>query len=237
MKLESNYQKKTDGRSFEYYEYKYLVDDINLNSVLEYLRSSSSNIDPYPEGWVSSLYYDSFDQKAFYECEDGDNLKRKFRIRFYSDKDFSNGGEIQVKEKQLSAVYKYKSKLEPQAVTDVLSLPWPREIDSMPIRSLASNYIQLEPLILVKYYRYRFRVFDVRITLDTQISFEPGSSLRGTRRNFGRVPFSILEVKTESERPFLPTNKLIDLPQLSFSKFYSGVQYLKGEDEFFNKYL
>ncbi|MBT6842547.1 MAG: VTC domain-containing protein [Candidatus Melainabacteria bacterium] len=273
MKLESNHQKKSDARSFEYYEYKYLVDDINLNSVLEYLRSSSYNIDPYPEGWVSSLYYDSFDQKAFYECEDGDNLKRKFRIRFYSDTDFSNGGEIQVKEKQLSAVYKYKSKFKPQEVSDVLSLPWPGRhpakqsfasdvdkkkvgtvqstssasedaedfcsnyIESMPIRSLAANYLQLEPLILVKYYRYRFRVFDVRITLDTQISFEPGSSLRGTRRNFGRVPFSILEVKTESERPFLPTNKLIDLPQLSFSKFYSGVQYLKGEDEFFNKYL
>lgn len=236
IQLESNQNHATQS-AFEYYEYKYLVDDARLNEVLQYLKASQSSIDPYPDGWVSSLYYDSFDLKSFYECEDGSNLKRKFRLRFYSNDDYSNGGQVQVKEKQLSAVFKYKAKFAPQAVDDILSQPWPDEIDSLAIRSLAANYVNLEPLILVQYYRYRFRLFDTRITLDTQISFQPGSLLRAPMRSAGHVPFSILEVKTESPRPMLPTNRLIDLPQLSFSKFYSGVKYLQGEDEFFNKYL
>ncbi|MDD9897552.1 MAG: VTC domain-containing protein, partial [Candidatus Melainabacteria bacterium] len=232
--LESNQDHKPET-GFEYYEYKYLVEDARVPEVLQYLRSSISNIDPYPDGWVSSLYYDSYDLKSFYECEDGSNLKRKFRLRFYSNEDYSNGGQIQVKEKQLSAVFKYKAPFPAQPVKDILSQPWPEDIDSLAIRSLATNYVNLEPLILVQYYRHRFRLFDNRITLDTRISFQPGSLLRAPMRSYGHVPFSILEVKAETPRPFLPTNKLIDLPQLSFSKFYSGVKYLQGEDEFFNK--
>ncbi len=39
----------------------------------------------HPKGYISSIYYDTYHLKHFYEKIEGDNLKRKFRLRWYDD--------------------------------------------------------------------------------------------------------------------------------------------------------
>ena len=39
----------------------------------------------HPKGYISSIYYDTYHLKHYYEKIEGDNLKRKFRVRWYDD--------------------------------------------------------------------------------------------------------------------------------------------------------
>lgn len=214
--------------SFEYYEYKYLIPESQVAYVKQVLSSLAPNLDPYPEGWVNSIYFDSLDQRSTTECANGEALKRKFRLRFYGKDNLSKNGEIQVKEKNLYAVSKYKQKLS----SELKDYNWPQDTTSKEIQALSSLYPNLAPLITVKYLRNRYRFFDTRITLDSKISVEAAGDRHfdRVRREF-QIPATVLEIKTTQERPFTPLLNLIDLKQSSFSKFYAGVQCLQGNSE------
>ncbi len=89
MPLISNKIQKTRKREivnhFSYYEYKYLIDHINLNQIRLVLNGLYGMSDPYPSGTVDSIYYDTIDEKLLSQCINGDCYKTKFRIRGYGN--------------------------------------------------------------------------------------------------------------------------------------------------------
>jgi hypothetical protein len=217
-----------------YNEYKFHVSHENLTSVLAALTAFYGNTDPFPEGYVDSIYYDSMDEVSYRQCLNGEPVKRKFRIRGYGDDSFN---QVHLKEKDIFGVSKLKVKIVPVTSKNMISPEWDalRPVDRVDVFSqIIGNASMLGPMIpavRVRYYRYRFRVNDHRITLDTNIevmSFANGSPAIGS---YGVLPSHVLEIKTVDPRPHLPLFGVKRLPQISFSKFYLGLNLLKHKGD------
>ncbi|MCB9228658.1 MAG: VTC domain-containing protein [Deltaproteobacteria bacterium] len=215
--------------SFAYYEYKYLVPHGHLSRVRDLLEEFLGESDPYPSGIVDSVYYDSCDESCLSQCENGDAEKAKFRIRGYGDGYYR---QIHQKMKHLSAVDKYKQSIFPvQALADHApawdSLEAQAESDAFDRIICNSRQLGfLIPSIRVCYERFRYRSYDERITLDTNI--EVFALINGLPRalSWACFPYHVLELKTRKERPVLPFVGLLKLQQVSFSKFMIGIRLL-----------
>lgn len=216
---------------FSYYEYKYSVTNEQLSYISDLLESFAGESDPFAIGCVDSIYYDTADGRCYQECLNGDSVKRKFRIRGYGDGVYQ---QIHQKEKLLTGVGKFKTKLQPLHITDEQPPQWDSLCPAQPddehfnkITSLALQYGVLLPAVRVRYLRRRYRLFDFRITLDTNIEvFGYGDAIM-TALGYEVLPYHVLEVKTRKRRPKLPFMGLVRLPQISFSKFYLGLTALR----------
>ena len=218
------------AQNFSYYEYKYLVTNEMLAYVRSMLQSFTGGIDPFPVGCVDSIYYDTADRRCFDACANGEGVKSKFRVRGYGDGTY---GQLHYKGKLLSGVQKYKAKIKPLMLEANTPPDWDsirplqeRDNNFNKIMSLGLQYGLLEPIVRIKYHRYRFRTFDFRMTLDTNIEtygYRHGACNTG----YLVLPYHVLEVKTTKRRPKLPFMGLTKLPQVSFSKFYLGLTLLE----------
>jgi hypothetical protein len=216
---------------FGYNEYKFHVANQELAFVRSILDSLYGGTDPFPEGVVDSVYFDSMDGAAFAACEDGGSIKRKFRIRGYGDGAFH---QLHLKEKDLFGVGKLKTRIQPVAGEGGFGPRWDGMLPLVAgdpvferIISEAQAYGPLVPAIRVRYYRYRYRVNDYRITLDTKIEVMSFPNGRACVRDYALLQDHVLEVKTPDPRPHLPLLGLARLPQISFSKFYLGLLLLE----------
>lgn len=206
-----------------------------LHHVRHVLDALYGGSDPYPSGWVNSLYFDTMTRRCFEECEAGFANKRKFRIRGYDDGPYTRA---QVKEKLLSAVSKRSASIDAGAMKGNV---WPRldrdDRDNVAVRSLAASYGPLLPAVRIRYFRHRYRTFDYRITLDEKIEAIARPEHRLATRSMVRIPLAVLEVKTRADRPFLPGFGKLNLEPSSFSKFLLGLTLLEGKPDTLNKYL
>lgn len=217
---------------FNYYEYKYFVADEKLTYIRSLLESFAGDSDPFPEGDVDSIYYDTADQRCYLECLNGESVKRKFRIRGYDGRVYH---QIHQKEKLLSGVGKFKTALHPVTLLDNQAPSWESLIPIDPddesfrkIKMLGEQYGILLPSVRVKYRRFRYRWFDFRMTLDTNIEVFGYEEAIPTAFEHEILPYHVLEIKTRKRRPKLPFMGLTTLPQVSFSKFYLGVNALNA---------
>lgn len=227
-----SFKEAFNDKPFSYYEYKYLVPHENLNTVRHVLEELYGGSDPYSEGVVDSIYYDTSDEICLAQCLNGDARKTKFRIRGYG-----NGSYVQVhqKLKDLYGVSKHKSKIV-KVKKKVESAPnwdslFPDTKDLSSFNSIKFNSESVGPLfpsIQVKYHRHRYRTFDFRMTLDTNI--EVSSLSNGIPRSITNdiFPFHVLEIKTMQTRPKLPFIGIVKLRQVSFSKFMIGIHRLNN---------
>ena len=219
-------------KNFAYYEYKYLVNHNDLNQVHDLLQEFYGDSDPFPSGVVDSIYYDTYQEDCLGQCLNGDADKVKFRIRGYGDGQYVQQHQ---KIKTLSGVTKYKAKLHGVTAPGEVAPHWeelqPKENDLFATRVIAHHarsFGYLIPSIRVKYLRHRFRSYDDRITLDTNI--EVFAQQNGVPRSisYAQLPQHVLEIKTRRLRPNLPFIGLIQLQQVSFSKFMLGIHELNA---------
>jgi hypothetical protein len=216
---------------FSYYEYKYLVPHERLSSILAIMNELHHDSDPFTEGVVDSIYYDTQDEICYHQCLEGDAKKFKFRIRGYGDNTYR---QVHQKFKDLQGVSKYKAKIQPVRKIMNQAPEWDQLLATSPqeegafamIRYNSSRVGPLIPSIQVKYHRYRFRLYDIRMTLDTNIEVFALANGLPRSRHSSVLPLHVLEVKTHQTRPILPFIGLVKLPQVSFSKFMLGIQHL-----------
>lgn len=224
-----------DVVSFPYNEFKFLVTNESLSYVVDVLESLHGGSDPFPEGLVDSIYYDTTHELFYNQCLNGENRKRKFRIRGYGDGTFS---QIQMKDKNLTIIRKLKDRIRPVGVIGDDAPLWyqlqPVNVNSgmfSSIMNFANQSGLIVPSIRVRYNRRRYRINDYRLTLDTHI--EVMSFANGLETKFSTqaiLPSHVLEIKTADPRPYLPLLGLTKLQQVSFSKFYLGLNLLKTGD-------
>ena len=215
---------------FNYYEYKYFVTNEQLGYIRALLESFAGDSDPFPEGCVDSIYYDTVDRRCYLECLNGESVKRKFRIRGYSSGIYQ---QVHQKEKLLSGVGKFKTAVQTVKLIDDRPPEWESLLPARTedenfhkIKSLGIQYGMLLPAVRVRYWRRRYRAFDFRMTLDTDIEVFGYDDGIGTVLGHDVLPYHVLEIKTRKRRPKLPFMGLVKLPQVSFSKFYLGLTAL-----------
>lgn len=218
--------------AFSYYEYKYLVRHERLGQVLDLLEEFYGGSDPFAKGIVDSIYYDTPSEMMLAQCLDGEEQKYKFRIRGYGDGTYQ---QIHQKIKFMSGVAKYKAKIVAQTAINEVAPAWD-SLTPLDPQDPSFNHIMLSthrtglllPSIRVKYLRYRFRSYDYRMTMDTNVEvFAPANGLP-RKINYAQLPYHVLEIKTRALRPNLPFVGLVKLQQVSFSKFMLGLGLLNG---------
>lgn len=224
-----------DQDDFSYYEYKYQVDDTKLPQIIDLLNHFIGGLDPFPEGTVDSIYYDTLDQTCLSECDQGLAEKVKFRIRGYGNQTY---GQLHIKKKNLCSVTKIKMPIKkvyghfPDQYNSISRLE-PQNSGDENVRQYClhfkNNYGTMIPSVRIKYHRYRFRYLDYRLTLDTNIQAFSVAGGIPRQSNVVTLPHHVLEIKTRDLRPTIPVMGVIKLPQISYSKFMLGIMHLENE--------
>ena len=158
------------------YEVKFLVDGGDVTPVLRWLRTVC-RLDPvFPEGIVSSIYYDTPALDSLREKVNSDYLKTKVRLRWYGYRgETSRASFLEVK-------YRIGGRRDKVRVTTPYAGAWFTTVPLHdPVLHQMPQLLQpygvphlsgLRPVLLVRYRRYRFiePLTGARVSLDTDIS-------------------------------------------------------------------
>ena len=218
-------------------ELKYLISENEMRIIVNELGTFLSVDENAVEGryTISSLYFDSIDDDAFYDVDDGIDLKTKYRIRIY------DGSDQIIRLERKNKINKMTSKrsciLKKDDANTLIRGLYPRDISMQDVVLKELTYHIMadgfKPVIIVEYERipYIYKIGNVRITLDMNISSSDDIShfLKGTKRKRPILPVGkyLLEVKFDEYLPEHIFNCLNDLnlQQISFSKYYLCRKY------------
>lgn len=220
------------------HEYKYLIDARQQEMLRLYAAGAllpDSHADENGEYLIRSLYFDSLEDSCFYENENGDDPREKYRIRFYNCD--SRRISLECKAKTRTMTRKTSCPITLNQCISFMEgrIPEPdRDVSpgqaamfwQMRIRSL-------RPVVIVQYMRtpYVNEAGNVRVTFDYNIA--SSNDIAGfldneiSLRQILPTGRSILEVKWDE---FLPSYikeqlELDSLQWTSFSKYYLCRKY------------
>jgi len=111
------------------------------------------------------------------------------------------------------------------------------ERTAMDIRARGTRMGPVYSVAHIRYHRRRYRSFDFRMNIDTNIEIESTGKHPMGVVGKQRIPLAVLEIKTTQDRPKLPFLGALKLRQDSFSKYALGMQLLLREPDALNKYL
>ena len=164
-------------------ELKYLC-PIEYFKMMQYRLSANMMPDKHvgEDGYylIRSLYFDSYNNKAYYDVSVGVDNRSKWRIRSYNyDSHYLN---LEKKIKRNGFTKKITQRISAKDYTDILS---GRSKNILKTKSLAAEFITeqritgLRPVVIVEYQRVPFvlKENNVRITLDYNISACPADDV------------------------------------------------------------
>jgi SPX domain protein involved in polyphosphate accumulation len=176
------------------------------------------------------LYFDDYDNRCYYENENGTDPREKFRIRIYNHS--TERITLECKRKERGKTLKTSCPLTIEQTRILMKGKTILDMANQPevLRKLTLQMLtrRMRPVVIVEYDRipYVYKNGNVRITLDTNIasSKEIGTFLDETipRRPVMSLGQQLLEVKYDEYLPdFIYRNlQLHSLQQTAFSKYY-----------------
>ena len=158
-------------------ERKFFVDPRRLGLVRAWLAHTCRPAPQYPEGPVTSCYYDTPDMDEYFASFDGDLDKHKVRLRWYDS--VPSSGEVttfvELKSKNGAETTKRRAPLTVPAsvlADEDFAAALPRETLVRYLLGLGYRQpLDLRPTVVVTYHRYRFLEPHSRMTvsLDSNI--------------------------------------------------------------------
>lgn len=157
------------------HEYKYILDAVTATKLFQELQhylipDSYSSDGPYR---VKSLYFDSYNDSDFYGKIDGDQIRKKIRLRIYHETDST--AKLELKSKEEGLQYKLSISVKKDDAlqicngnfTPILSYDSEKAYTIYTMMNL-NGY---RPSVLIEYDRYAFMYpeFNTRITFDHHI--------------------------------------------------------------------
>ena len=221
------------------HELKYLITDPQV-AMLKSRLTGIAPMDPHVKDGsyrIRSLYFDDYDDRCFYENENGTDPREKFRIRIYNGN--TERISLECKRKERGKTHKTACPLTLEQTQTLMQGVPLRDIVDQPslLQKLTMRMLtdRMRPVVIVEYDRvpYIYRLGNVRITLDTNIcsSTQVKHFLEPTvpRRPIMSLGQQLLEVKYDE---FLPDHlyrslALENLRQTAFSKYYLCRKYTR----------
>lgn len=172
------FEKKKEQTDYHKYrhEFKYEIDAqhvIILKKRLSEIMKKDSHVGEKESYRIRSLYFDDYDNRGYYDNENGYDLREKFRIRIYNAS--ADVIRLELKKKESGKNIKHSCPISREQVEalmrgEILNL----EDEMPPLLKKFSIYQQtrcLSPKIIVEYDRVPFVCKDgnVRVTLDLDI--------------------------------------------------------------------
>lgn len=230
---------KTDLEPAFRHELKYLITSAQVKMLSSRLRGIAP-LDSHATGGsyrIRSLYFDDYDDRCFYENENGVDPREKFRIRIYNGS--AERITLECKRKERGKTLKTACPLTLEETKQLMEgIPLGNIAQQPPLlQKLTARMLtaRMKPVVIVEYDRvpYVYRLGNVRITLDTNISScsDVGRFLEPDipRRPIMPLGQQLLEVKYDE---FLPDHlyrslSLNNLSQTAFSKYYLCRKYTR----------
>lgn len=220
------------------HELKYLISNgqlAHLKARLNGLLPLDPHIGEAGRYIVSSLYFDDYYNRCYYDNENGTDPREKFRIRIYNHSIDRITLECKRKERGKTlktscplALEQAKMLMERKALPDIAN-------QHPVLQKLQKEMLQrkLHPIVIVDYERipYICANGNVRITLDTHVcsSSEVSKFLEGNyvRRPIMPTGLQLLEVKYDQYLPdtIYRALQLENLHQTAYSKYYLCRKY------------
>lgn len=184
---------------------------------------------------IRSLYFDDYDNRCFWENENGTDPREKFRIRIYNHS--TERISLECKRKERGKTHKTSCPLTVEQTKLLMEGKTIPDIASQPplLQKLTTQMLTrgLRPVVIVEYDRvpYVYKNGNVRITLDTNIASSKAvtSFLDPVIPKRPVMPLGqqLLEVKYDEYLPdFIYRNlQLNSLRQTAFSKYYICRKY------------
>jgi len=210
-------------------ELKFTTSNYRSGPVIKWLKCICRPDPAYPTGTVSSIYYDTWDWQSLGEKINSDYLKKKIRLRWYSDIKHRQHGPLSFAEAKFKIGYKRK---KVRAKTD-LSGAWLSNVDlenaklqEIP-QLLESKGVALNqcyfPVYLIRYKRHRFIEprSGLRICYDSDISVPRVNNIMLPKHNPFAIHTSVFEFKGNSNEIPYPLHPLLQMgfKKTSFSKY------------------
>ena len=229
-------------------EQKYLITREQYEELVlqmsPYMRPDTFGIDG--KYTVTSLYFESPDNKIYYETKNKLKFRQKLRLRVYNEADIDSIAFFEVKQKHKKVVNKRRMRLSvteayrylnhsshiPLEDFETSNLQVLREIDHF------RDLFNLRPEMIVSYDRHAFHGIhdaELRVTFDLNLrcrnedlAVENGSH----GKSFIDTNLVVLEVKVNDSVPLWLTRILQDLncEQRGASKFCTSLELLKDEE-------
>ena len=215
------------------HEYKYPMSSaqiVLLRSRIEHLMFPDPNAGTSGRYSIRSLYFDSIDNRCYYENENGTEPREKFRIRIYNQS--AERIMLECKRKQGGKVKKVSCRLTANQVQMILQNEFEPEMENVPplfrkLELLRRNELY-RPVVIVEYERIPFvyPAGNVRVTFDCNIASSGdvgGFFLRELpKRPVMPTGQHLMEVKFDEflPDPIYSSLNLGTLQQTAYSKYY-----------------
>ena len=220
-----------DGRE----ERKYPFPDARAPLLTAWLDARLPRDSQYPEGVITSCYYDTPQLDSYQESADGEFAKRKLRLRWYGDPvDPYAGVWLELKTRDGLRSAKQRARFSAAGTPNRLGLILPerRELSQW-LRELSTDMARpldptLEPTALIRYQRVRWQSTDSRLraSLDTNVRT---ANPRGAPIWLPVPNGSVLELKSSGDLPpQLAQLERLGLRRTAHSKYALAVETLYG---------
>ena len=215
------------------HELKYVISAGQIPMIqnrIRHLLPQDPNAGPTGSYTIRSLYFDDYENRCYYENENGTDPREKFRIRIYDHS--TEKITLECKRKEHGKTLKTSCPLTVEQTRLLMAgKPIPDIAKQPPVLQKLTVLMltkRMRPVVIVEYDRipYVYPNGNVRITLDTNIasSSDVGSFLDETIPKRPVMPLGqqLLEVKYDEYLPdfIYRSLQLHSLRQTAFSKYY-----------------
>ena len=187
-------------------EKKYEIGLAKLTNFYEFLNKNSSS-QLYPARAIRSIYFDNYHFSSYHESIEGTVPRKKIRIRNYPNKNDKFNLEIKIN----SIEGRFKTVENDINYQNLLKKGY-----------FDSNYGLCFPVVEITYFRKYFFVFNLRVTLDTSISYKKYNEKKA-------IPFmenAIVEVKTNDLDNYNYIDEKFHFQTTRFSKYCNAIEEL-----------
>lgn len=220
------------------HEMKYLISAAQiplLKSRISCLMQLDAHAGADGKYTIRSLYFDDYQNRCYYENENGTDPREKYRIRIYNHS--AERITLECKRKERGKTHKTSCPLSREQAEQLIQgkpLQLTEELPPLLKKfTLEMRTRGLRPVVIVEYERipYVYKNGNVRVTFDTQIASSPNAAdfFADTLPKRPVMPAGrhLMEVKFDEYLPdFLYRNlNLNQLQQTTFSKYYLCRKY------------
>jgi len=210
------------------HEIKFTISNSKAHQVIRWLKHQCMPDPEFPEGAISSIYYDTRNWRFMAEKDNSDYLKMKIRLRWYSDLTLSKHDDVSF----IEAKFKIGNRREKFRMESPFSGEW---LAGVPLHStklleisrlLRSQGIITEevfPVFQISYKRFRFiePLTRARVCFDYDITAPRVNWSMLPKSNPFSLQTAVFEIKSALDELPAPLYPLTDMGfrKSSFSKY------------------
>tara|TARA_B100000959_G_C14893461_1_gene587761 strand:- start:285 stop:881 length:597 start_codon:yes stop_codon:yes gene_type:complete len=191
-------------------ENKYKIQANKLSNLYEWIHKNNG-IRLFPKRNILSIYFDNSNLSLYNDSIEGVVPRKKIRLRTYNNSNTSNQNyNLEIKINSVEGRFKTSEKIK-------------EHVKLLKRGYYDNRYGLCYPIVEIKYLREYFKIFGIRITLDTRIKFKSFNKMK----NYNNYEKIILETKTQNTTISNYIDEKFFFEKIKFSKYCDAIDNVK----------